>query len=264
MDIDTLDYHEFERRDDVAWLVLDRPDANQSLSVEMADELHRLTTHAATKDDLRAIVLTSSGEPFCTGADLRTFEGDETDERRLWAIARRLHGAIKQLVTAPKPVVTAVPGVAAGGGFGLALVGDLVYLSEDARLEFAYPRIGLSGDGGASFLLPRLVGLRTAREIALLDEPIDPPDAVELGLATKAVPGDSLEAIVDGIARELASGPTRGFGRFKQLTWDSYGRDFEEQLRAEVEVIARLARTEDFARGIDGFSTGTDPTFIGE
>lgn len=264
MDPASLEFHQIDRRGDVAYLVLDRPGAQHSLTTDMAAELQSVAAWAAETDAVRSIVLTGSKGLFCTGADLRSFEGDATDERRLWAIARRLHGAIRHLVQAPKPVITAVEGVAAGGGLGLALVGDLVYLARDARLEFAYPRIGLSGDGGISYLLPRLVGLRRARELALSDDPIQAEEAVDIGLATEALHPDELDAHVADRATELAAGPTRAYGRFRQLTWDGFGRTFDDQLRAEVEVISRLATTTDYERGYAAVAgDGGDPTFVG-
>lgn len=264
MDSTELTAHQLDRDDGVAWIRLDRPSAQHSLTAEMAAELRDISAWAATDESVRTIVLGGTGGLFCTGADLRTFEGSPADERKLWNIARRLHAAINQLVRAPKPVITAVEGVAAGGGLGLALCGDLVYLADDTRLEFAYPRIGLSGDGGSSYLLPRLIGLRRARELALLDEPIDAIEAVDLGLATDVVSGDTLDEEVTTVARELANGPTRAYGRFKQLTWDGFGRSFEDQLRAEVEVISRLARTHDYSSGFAAFTGDDHPEFIGE
>lgn len=261
---DSLAFHVLDHRDGVAWIRLDRPEAQHSLTPEMATELRMVTDWAGDAEGVRAIVVGGTAGTFCTGADLRTFAGDASDERRLWAIATRLHAALEQLVRSPKPVITAVEGVAAGGGLGLALVGDLVYMADDARLEFAYPRIGLSGDGGTSYLLPRLVGLRRARELALRDEPIGAERAVDLGLATEALPTDALDAAVEETARELAEGPTRAYGRFKQLTWDGLDRPFDGQLRAEAEVISRLARTADFAAGMAAFTTGEEPTFTGE
>lgn len=263
MEPDTLEFHQVDHQDAVAWITLDRPDAQHSLTTEMADELRSVTKWAGSTDDVRTIVLTGTDGMFCTGADLRGLAGDASDERRLWAIARRLHAGIYNLVRAPKPVITAVEGVAAGGGFGLALAGDIVYLAEDARFEFAYPRIGLSGDGGVSYLLPRLIGLRRARELVLRDDPIDAPTAVELGLATETIPNTELHEEVADEAERLATGPTVAYGRFKQLTWDGFGRTFDDQLRAEVEVLSRLTRTDDYATGYESFTGGSAPEFTG-
>ncbi len=264
MDLDSLSFHQVTHRDDIAWIAIDRPDAQNALTVEAAAELRDVTGWAGTLEDIRAIVITGNGGMFCTGADLRLFEGGVRDERRLWSVARRLHAAIRNLVTAPKPVIAKVEGVAAGGGLGLALSADLVYLASDARLEFAYPRIGLSGDGGSSYLLPRLVGLRKARELALLDEPIDAATAVDLGLVTEAVDPVALDSTVEDTVDELATGPTKAYGRFKQLTWMGLDRSFDDQLRAEVEVIARLASSADYEAGINAFFEKSDPTFTGE
>lgn len=118
--------------------------------------------------------------------------------------------------------MTAVNGVAAGAGFSLALVGDIVLVSEDARFEYAYPRVGLTGDGGSTFFLPRLVGLRKAKEILLLGEPIDPDRAVELGIATETVPANDLDAHLNEVALQVADGPTEAFGATKRLLTESF------------------------------------------
>lgn len=136
-------------------------------------------------------------------------------------------------------------------------------MASDARIEFAYPRIGLSGDGGVSFLLPRLIGLRRARELVLLDEPIGAETALEWGLVTDVVEPADIDNCLASVGGELAAGPTRAYGRLKQLMWDGFGRTLDDQLRAEVEAISRLAHTEDYAAGYEAFGSETSPTFTG-
>ena len=156
-----------------------------------------------------------------------------------------------------------IDGVAAGAGFGLALLPDLLLVSEDARLEFAYPRIGLTGDGGSTFFLPRLVGLRAAKEIALLDEPIDAERAVELGLANEVVPAHEFDERLDELASDVASGPTTALGSTARLLTESFDRSIESQLAVETDTIGQATATEDYERGFAAFFGDEDPEFVG-
>lgn len=258
------DHVTVERADAVGRVVVDRPDAHNALTRAAAGDLRDAVLDLAEDDDVRAVVLTGTGDAFCTGADLTALSGDATDGRRLRHVATRLHAAVRGLLAAPKPVVAAVNGVAAGGGLGPALAADVVVAAESARFEFAYPRVGLSGDGCSTFLLPRLLGLRRAREFALLDEPMPAAEAVEAGLATEAVPDGEFDDRVATLAAELAGGPTRAYARTKRLLLRSYGRTASAAMAAEADAIVSLARTEDYARGHEAFVGGDEPEFVGE
>lgn len=253
-----------ERADDVARVTMERPDQHNSLDRQMADDLRDATTDLVEDRDVRCIVLTGAGAAFNTGADLTKLEGDPEDGRRLRQLATRLHATIRNLTAAPVPVVTAVNGVAAGGGFGLALCGDLVVVHEDARFEFAYTRIGLSGDGGSTYFLPRLVGRQKALEIALLDEPVPADEAVEIGLATETVPDGEFDDRVTELATRLADGPTRAYGAIKRLLRRSGSRELGAQLAAETDQLARLASSDDYVYGHEAFFGDSEPTFRGQ
>lgn len=252
-----------ERADPVARVVMDRPDSHNAMDVAMADALQSAVVDLVADDAVRCLVLTGTGPAFNTGADLTAMDGSAGDGRRLRSVATRLHKAVRTLASGPTPVVTAVNGVAAGGGFGLALAGDVVLVSDAARLEYAYTSLGVSGDGGSTFFLPRLVGRRRAREIALLDDPIDPEEAVADGLATEAVPADELEERTAEVAARLAEGPTRAHAATKRLLDRSHGRDLPAQLAAETDAITRLTRTDDYAAGLEAFGGDEEPTFEG-
>jgi len=252
-----------ERVDGVGRIVMDRPDRHNAMDARMAAELRDATADLIEDDGVRAAVLTGTGAAFNTGADLSSFAGDATDGRDLRTVASRLHGAVRNLATAPMPTVTGVNGVAAGGGFGLALAADIVLVDAAARFEFAYPQLGLSGDGGSTFFLPRLVGHRRAREVALLDEPIPAEEAVEMGLATEAVESDAFEDRLAELAATLSEGPTRAYAESKRLLNRSYSRTLPAQLAAETDSVARLAGTDDYARGHAAFLGDGDPAFEG-
>jgi len=255
---------EVSRDDAVGRLVFDRPDEHNALNERMSEELVDAVHDLVSDDAVRAIAVTANGPVFNTGASLTTLSGDGSDEPRLRSLAGGLHEFVGGLVRAPKPVVTGINGVAAGGGLGPAICGDIVLIADSARLEFAYPRIGLSGDGGSTYMLPRLVGLRRAQELAFRDEPVSAEEAVDLGLATEAVPADALGERLETEAGRLASGPTRAYAATKRLLVESFDNSLEAQLGAEAETIAGLTNTEDFSRGHAAFLGDDEPEFVGE
>jgi 2-(1,2-epoxy-1,2-dihydrophenyl)acetyl-CoA isomerase len=248
----------------VGRITFDRPERNNAMDERAADELHRAAIELVEDDTVRCIVLTGTGGAFNTGADLTTLSGDASDGARIRHIAGDLHGMVSQLARAPKPVVCGVNGVAAGGGVGPSICGDVVLAAESARFEFAYPRIGLSADGGSSYFLPRLVGLREAQRIAFRDEPVGAEEAADIGLATEAVPEDEFEERLAAEAARLAEGPTLAHAATKGLLRSSLDRSLDEQLATEAETIAGLTATDDFSRGIDAFLGDGDAEFEGE
>lgn len=252
-----------ERVGAVGRFVMDRPAQNNAMDRQMADEMRDAAVELAEDDDVRCIVFTGTGGAFNTGADLTTFEADETDGEHLKHLAGRLHETVTQLVRAPKPVVCAVNGVAAGGGVGPALCGDVVLMSQRARFQFAYPRIGLSADGGSTFFLPRLVGLREAQRIAFRDAPVDAEEAEELGLVTETVPDEQFADAVTEEAERLADGPTKAYAETSALLRTSFDHGMETQLAREADSISGLATTEDFERGIKAFLNKTEAEFEG-
>lgn len=260
----TYETIECTRGDGVGTITFDRPDAHNSFDPRMGEAFATATQDLASDDGVRAIVLRANGAAFNSGADLTQLSGDGADEARIRALAADLHEGIEQLVRAPKPVVVGVNGVAAGGGLGTAICGDIVIAAESARFEFAYPRIGFCGDGGSTYLLPRLVGLRRTQELVFRDEPIGAAEAEEIGLVTDVVEDDALEDRVAEEVTRLADGPTRAYGAAKRLLAESFESSLAGQLAAEAEAISELTRTADFERGIAAFGDDEPPEFLGE
>lgn len=259
------DYDNFqiEREGPVARVVIDSTSRMNALNPEMGAELLDWSTTVPFEDDLRCLTLTAAGDVFGAGADLTRLSGDESDTSTVRALASQLHDAISHLHRAPVPIVTGVNGVAAGAGFSLAIMGDIVILGDRARLEFAYPRLGLTGDGASTFFLPRLVGLGRAKEIVLRDEPIGPERAVDLGLATEVVPAAALGERVSETAADLAARPTWALARTTRLLTESFDRELEGQMAAETETIAAATTTEDYERGYEAFFGDGEPEFVG-
>ena len=241
------------REESVVAIQIDSTSRMNGVNPGLVDELRSIGIALRQDESVRCVTLTGSGGVFSVGADLAEFDGTAADSDRLRYLASTLHDGIEQLLRMDAPLVTAVNGVAAGAGFGMAVLGDIVLVSDEARLEFAYPRIGLTGDCGSTFFLPRLVGLRRAREIALLDEPVAPAEAVDLGLATEVVPDDDLDERRRAVADDLAGGPTRAYAATRELLLDSFDRGLEAQLAAETEAIVEAAETDDYRRGYEAF-----------
>ncbi|MFB6189554.1 MAG: enoyl-CoA hydratase/isomerase family protein [Halapricum sp.] len=230
----------------------------------MVEELLEVAIRCNDEWPVRAIAITGSADGFCAGADLRVFQREADNPTQLRRVAGVLHEALRELHAVGVPIVTGVNGVAAGAGFGIALHGDVVLVAEDARLEFAYQRVGLAADAGTTYLLPRLVGLRKALEIVLLDEPIAPKEAVDLGLATAVVPTAALQDRLDELAHDLAEGPTAAFADTRALLYRSFDNSLPAQLADEEEAMARAVATDDFERGLAAFFEKGDPDFQGE
>jgi len=243
-----------ERRGAVAYLRLNRPDAANAIDLALGRELVEATAALDCDAGVRAVVLTGNGKMFCAGGDLAAFAsfGDAIAEK-LKVLTADLHVATSRLLRMRAPVIVAVNGVAAGAGMSLAAAGDLVVASDKARFTMAYTKAGLTPDGGASFVLPRLVGLRRTQELMLTNRMLSAQEALEWGLVTKVVPHEELEAQVSALAEELAAGPTDAFGGVKRLLVSSAHQSLETQMELESREITSACATADGREGIAAF-----------
>jgi len=239
----------------VARIVLARPQAYNALDATLGRELLEAAVAADEDDAVRAIVVTGAGAAFCAGGDLKFF-AENLDG--IGAALKRLivdfHGAVSRLVRTPKPVLTAVNGVAAGAGMSLALAGDFVLAAESARFTLAYGAIGASPDGGSTWFLPRLLGQRRAMELYLTNRTLAAREALDWGLVTRVVEDAQFEAQVQALAGELAAGPTFACGRAKALFQRSLNETLETQMEYEAQAIAACARSEDFRNAVRAFA----------
>ncbi|MEF8842217.1 MAG: enoyl-CoA hydratase-related protein [Haloarculaceae archaeon] len=232
-----------------------------ALNRTMTDELLDLAIRLH-EEPVRCLLLTGSDGVFCAGGDVGGLV-NESASAGMRRGASLLHDAVVQLHEAEVPVVTGVNGPAVGAGLSLAIMGDYVLASDDAYFQYGYSGIGATGDGSSTYYLPRVVGLREAKRIALLNERIDAGEAAEIGLATEAVPADEFGDRLTDVAERIADGPTIALGRSMTLMTESTSARLEEQLAAETDSIARTARTEDFAEGVAAFGAKRDPEFEG-
>ncbi|MCM8612581.1 enoyl-CoA hydratase-related protein [Accumulibacter sp.] len=248
----------YEVSDHVAILTLNRPQALNALDLAMIQDLRETTARAAFAPEVRSVLLRAAGEHFMAGGDLRWFReqvAQPAGERqmRFERVIADVHFAIINLKSMPKPVVAAVQGAVAGFGMSLMMACDLVVAADDAYFTLAYSNIALSPDGGATWSLPRQVGLKQAMEIALLGDRFAAARACELGLLNRVVPATELPAAAMALAQRLASGPTGALARTKALLNQSLATPLVEQLHAEQRAFAACAAETDFGEGLAAF-----------
>ena len=253
-----------ERSAQVATITLNRPEAYNALNLGLGRELFAASIELDEDPDVRCVVITGAGKSFCAGGDVRDFADNLP---RIGALIKELttylHGAISRLCRSDKPVITAINGVAAGGGLSLALSGDLVLAAESAKLTMAYSKIAATPDGSSSYFLPRLVGLRRAMELYFTNRVLSARDALEWGLITRVVADAELGGAVAGLAGELAQGPTKAFGAAKRLFHQSTWESLETQMELETQAIAASGHTDDFRGGVTAFAEKRTPSFRG-
>ncbi|MHB8941940.1 MAG: enoyl-CoA hydratase/isomerase family protein, partial [Desulfobacteria bacterium] len=239
-----------ERRDGVATIRMNRPERMNAYNEEMGTALLSEVSAAAADPAVRCLVLTGTGKAFSAGGDVESFAAfrDEGPEKFM-GLAIGLHALIATLRRAPKPVVAAVNGVAAGAGFSMALACDIAVAAASARFTLGYQNIGLSPDGGMTFFLARAVGAQRAMEMTLFSRVLPATRAAEWGLVQEIFPDSEFSAEVEALADRLASGPTLAYSRAKELYNRALSQPLEAQLEEERQNISRCAGSRDFREG---------------
>ncbi len=220
MNYETL---QFEIRDRVACITLNRPDAANSLNLKMTKELMQTAICCDSDPGVRAVMITAKGKMFCAGGDLKAF-AEAGDQVSILAkqMTDSLHRAISLFARMKAPVVCAVNGTAAGGGLSMILVAYLVLAAESSKFTLAYTKAGLVPDGSSTYFLPRLVGLRRARELILTNRVLDAREALEWQLVNSVVPDDVLHEEAESLAVKLAKGPLQAHGKVKHLLAETF------------------------------------------
>jgi 2-(1,2-epoxy-1,2-dihydrophenyl)acetyl-CoA isomerase len=270
-----------ERENGIGVITIARRERFNSLDVETAQELRRAGLQCARDPDVRVVVLRGEGGVFCSGADLKYIRagGGAKDLGYLQdgrpqsggygaifqQILEYIHSTISEIKRAAKPFLAAVDGVAAAGGFGLAMSCDLVFASERASFEWAYGKTGLTGAESSTFFLPRLVGLRRAMELVLMNPRLDAKKALEWQLVNDVFPSEGFDERVLDVARRIAAGPGEALGIAKGLVHAAAGVDrLDFHLDREIEALARIADGADFREGLDAFFEKRPPRFGAE
>ena len=263
----------------VGFITIDRPARFNSLDVKTAQDLRHAGLTMARDPHVHVVVLRGSNGIFCSGADLKYIRaGGEADDlgylspgaretpsgfgERFKQILEYLHSTIAEIRRAPKPFIAAVDGIAAAGGFGLAMCCDLVVASDRAVFEWAYSKTGLTGAESSTFMLPRLLGFRRAMELVLLNTRLDARLALEYGLINAVYPGPEFDDAVAQMAATVAAGPPDALAVAKNLLNQAAGMDrLDVHLDRELESLTRIANGAEFEEGLDSFFAKRAPRF---
>ncbi len=255
---------DFDVRNSVAWITLNRPDAFNALNLDCMKELCDIANRCGLDRTIRAAVITGAGKAFCAGGDVHEFAQDPSRvDALLKELTGYLHIAISRFAWMDAPLIAAVNGVAAGAGLSLTAACDLVIAADTARFTSAYTQIGLSPDGGSTYYLSRLIGTRRAMELYLTNRTLSAQEALDWGLVNQVTPAGTLMSTATALAERLAQGPTRAYGVVKQLVLMAHNDSLESQMERESREIAPLSRSPDGVEGVRAFFQKRKPVFTG-
>jgi 2-(1,2-epoxy-1,2-dihydrophenyl)acetyl-CoA isomerase len=250
----------------VAVVRLDRPDVLNAFDDELGFAALEAVEKAADDDDVRCIVMTGTGRAFSAGEDLGALQaGYEAGEPPPLGdtLVKRYNPLIRALRTAPKPVVAAVNGVAAGAGASIAFACDYRIAVDKAKFSLAFVKVGLVPDSGGLWFLTKMIGSARAWELAALGDALTAQRCLELGLVNQVVTEDEFEGTWRSFAERLAAGPTRSYALIKSLLNSAPSASLHDQLEAEVEAQTQAGVTEDHLEGVRAFLGKRAPRFEG-
>ncbi|MFW6204337.1 MAG: enoyl-CoA hydratase family protein [Actinomycetota bacterium] len=255
-----------ERSDGVATVTFTRPDRLNALTFDVYADLRDLIGELPHRDDTNVLVLRGQGRAFCSGGDVEEIIGAtlEMDPADLMAFTRMTGDVVRAMRECPVPIVAAVHGTAAGAGAVIALAADFRVVARSAKFAFLFTKVGLSGgDMGAAYLLPRLVGLGRATELLMLGDAIDAPDAERIGLVSKLVDDDELDAAALALAGRLAAGPAQAYAHTKALLSRELDMSLSGALELEAATQALLMKGADYREFHDAFTGRRAPEWKG-
>lgn len=244
-----------EQDESVVTLTMNRPDVLNAINTLMLEELIEAVETAVHDDAIRCVVLAGAGRAFGAGQDLTEFASAYAGGQPLNVSEHlgKYHRLILAIRRMPKPVIAAMQGVATGITLNVALACDIRIAADTALLREGFARIGLVPDGGGGYMLPRMVGLGRALEIALLAEDISGPEAERIGLVNRCVPLSELDETTRTLAKRLANGPTRTYQLIKELMYASLDRDLQASLQLEGQLQEAAYATADHREAVDAF-----------
>ncbi|MGH2734323.1 MAG: enoyl-CoA hydratase-related protein [Actinomycetota bacterium] len=257
---------EYEVGDGVCVITLDRPDVLNAFDEELGSQALEAIRRASDDDDVRCVVITGAGRAFSAGEDLGALAGgyERGESPPLGdTLVNRYNPLVRAIRSAPKPVVAAVNGVAAGAGASIALACDFRIASDKAKLVLAFIKVGLVPDSGGIWFLTRMVGAAKAWELCALGEPLGADEALRLGLYNRVAPTEEFEAAWRSFAAKLAAGPTRAYALTKELAETAIEVGLHEQLDTEVRAQSEAGQTDDHLEGVRAFLNKRPPKFEG-
>jgi 2-(1,2-epoxy-1,2-dihydrophenyl)acetyl-CoA isomerase len=250
--------------DGVAVVTFNRPETSNAMSMDLAEALYGFVEPYSRDGTVRAWLINSNGKNFCAGGDISVFGDAQDPGAMIHKMASRVHDSLKILQTHRAPVVMAIQGAAAGAGFSLVSAADVAIAGKSSSYLWAYAGLGLTSDGGSTWNLPRVIGMRKAQELAFTGKRLLAEEAAQIGLVTRVVEDDALQADALAVAKQIAQGPTTSFGEVKKLLAATYQNDFATQLNAEADSIAAALVRPDGANAVRAFLEKRKPVFTGE
>ena len=250
-----------EQRGPALWIYFNRPEVKNAFSLELANELLAAVRIGMKDKDVAVLVVSGKGDSFSAGGDIKGMSESKNLKDFFLQISKLVHAAVQEMRRGPKPVLAAIPGYVGGIAFGFVLGTDLRIASTNAQFNAATIRLGLVANGGATYYLPRMVGLARASEILFLGEIVSAEKALDIGLVNRVVSPDRLEAETQEIAERLASGPRKALARLKQTLNASLSSTLPVQLERERQAIAWSATTADLQEGMRAFLEKGRPRF---
>ena len=248
-----------EKKDEIARLILNRPEKLNVLGLEMPEDLRRCTEELKNDEKIKCVIIKGAGDHFMAGGDIDYFKSlvdayaEEGESALPNDLFDNLHQAILNIVTMEKPVIACVKGAVAGFGLSLMLACDMVLASDNAVLSVAYCKIGTTPDGGMTYFLPRAVGQKRAMELMLTGQRFSAEEAERWGMINQIVAIDSLEEEVEKLANTLCNGPTDVLARTKRMLNETYDLSLKQRLDDEAENFYSSMLKEDFAEGVTSF-----------
>jgi len=253
-----------ERSGAVLTITIDRPGRLNALDEPTMAELRTALEGATVARDVRAVLLTGAGSAFCAGGDVAAMEAHRADgtlPELFHRLTAQQEHIVREILGMPKPVVAALPGVAAGGGLSLALAADWRIASETAVLVPAFLQLGTVPDGGLSYFLPHFLGIGGAQELLFSNTRVPASRAREMGLVHEVVPASELPGRARARAEELAQGPTRAYGWVKRLMVAAFSESAESQMALERRWAVEAAQGNELPEGIRAFHEKRKPNF---
>jgi 2-(1,2-epoxy-1,2-dihydrophenyl)acetyl-CoA isomerase len=255
-----------DKSNGIATITLNQPETLNALTYDMLLRLHQVVDEISADKEVRTVILTGAGRGFCSGANLLggSAEALSAGGMGVRSVVLKMNAVLTGIAKMEKPWLAAVNGPAVGGGCSLALVCDLALMAESAFMSVGYVNVGLVPDMGMTYMLTRLVGFRKASEIALFGERVYGPEAVELGLANRAVPDKILMERTTEWAERLANGPTLAIGAIKLGLRRALHGTLRDTLYWEAMMLPLILQTEDASEGLMAFFQKREPEFKGK
>ena len=254
---------EFFKKGNLARIVLNRPDFGNTLNIDLAKELYHATNTVAADESIKALILTGKGKLFCGGGDLKfLMTKQEKIKQTLLEMTHYFHGAISRMTRMNAPVIIGINGTAGGGGFSLAITGDIIYSVKDAKFTVAYTNAGLSPDGSSTYFLPRIVGIKRAKELMLTNRVFSANEALSMNLIDRVLEDQNeLSEAIEEQAEVFLRGPRSACAGVKKLLNISFDNGLETQMDIEGINISENAETPDGIEGLKAFSEKRKPNF---